>query len=382
MPSWLRLQVGALQTVTLPSASDETVIVAAGDGNDTINISGTTNNSQALNVQGGSPSSNTGTTADTLNVTMTTAGTTAVAPGATPDAGVVTSPDGTTEFSGLEFVTVTGTAAGANTLNGQGTNGSDTMALQSLGGANRIWVNDRAVVSFANYQTVNLNGLFGDDIFSVTPNGLAGVTAINVAGGTQRQSDELIVTGTTAADAINYTTSDTQGSGSVAITGAPTVNFTTTESLVIDGQGGGDTLTVTTPGTAHIDTYTPGTAPDAGTIAVRGIGGGAALVPLTFTHLGALGAVDFAGAGTGTDTLELNGTANSDTFNLTGATNQVQILNSTAGFVTDTIGTIGVGQITLRGLDGNDTFNISGTLASCAPEESSSMAAICRPAMS
>ena len=65
---------------------------------------------------------------------MATAGTTTVVPGATPDAGVINSPDGSTTFSGIEQITVTGLAGGANTLAMQGTNGHDTMALQHLGG--------------------------------------------------------------------------------------------------------------------------------------------------------------------------------------------------------------------------------------------------------
>ena len=46
------VQVNALKTVTLPSASDENVTILAGDGDDTINVSGTTNNGQIINVQG------------------------------------------------------------------------------------------------------------------------------------------------------------------------------------------------------------------------------------------------------------------------------------------------------------------------------------------
>ena len=156
------VQVGGLKTVSLPAGSAENVTVLAGDGDDTINVSGTTTNSQVININGGDP-----TASDTLTITMTTSGATTVSPGATPDAGVIATPDGSTTFSGIEAITVTGAAAGANTLTAQGTNANDTIAIQRIGGTDRVWVNNRAVVTFANYAIVNLNGIFGDDAFVV-----------------------------------------------------------------------------------------------------------------------------------------------------------------------------------------------------------------------
>ena len=90
------------------------------------------------------------------------------------------------------------------------------------------------------------------------------------------------------------------GSGTVAINGSPTTNFTTIEALTIDGQGGTDTLAVTTPSGGHAETYT---------FLVRHLiqerylpvasGTLTAAVPLTFAHIGAGGTVTFAGSGSG-----------------------------------------------------------------------------------
>ena len=80
------VQVGGLQTVTITAATTETVTVDAGDGADVINVSGTTASAQLLQINGGSPTSNAGAVADVLNIALATAGTTAAAPGATPDA--------------------------------------------------------------------------------------------------------------------------------------------------------------------------------------------------------------------------------------------------------------------------------------------------------
>lgn len=352
------VQVGTTQTVTIDSASTENVTVEAGDGNDTFNVSGTTANAQVLTIVGGSPTSNAGAVADILNVTLVTAGTTAAVPGATPDAGVITNPDGAINYSGIEFFNVIG-AAGVNTFNIQGTHDNDTMALQFLGGANRVWVNDRAVYTFANYATVNMNGLFGDDKISVLPVGLVGVTTINVAGGDPTASDELVVSGTAGSDVFNYTTSNTVGSGSVAVTGSATVNFTTTEALVIEGLGGTDNLTVTTPaGTGHRTTVTPGANADSGKIVSQAFGTGTGSVPLTYAHIGATASVTLVGQG---DIVEFNGTANSDTFSITG--NTIQVFNATAGFVTNLFNLTNIFSLEARGLDGDDEFNVTGTLA-------------------
>ena len=351
--------VNGLQVLSITSASTENVTVNAGDGNDTINLSGTTASNQVVNILGGAPTSNALGASDILNIAMSTAGTTAVAPGATPDAGLITSPDGTTAYSGIESFNLTGLAAGANTINVQGTHDNDTIALQFIAG-NRVWINDRAVYTFSNYPTVNINGLFGDDKINVLPIGLVGVTTINVAGGDPTASDELVVSGSAGNDAINYTTSNTVGSGSVAITGAPVVNFTTTESLAIDGQGGTDALTVISP-SGHRTTITPGLAADSGTIGSQGFGAGTASVPLSYAHIGATGTVTIAGSG---DIVEFNGTANSDRFSVTGTT--AQIFNATSGFVTNLFTLSNVFQLELRGLDGDDTFNVTGTLAPIA----------------
>ncbi len=343
--------------ISITSASSEAVTADGGDGNDIFNVSGTAVAGQSLSIVGGSPTSNAGAVSDTLNVTLATAGTTAAVPGATPDAGVITNPDGNIVYSGLEFFNLIG-AAGANTLNAQGTHDSDTLALQFLGGANRIWINDRAVYTFTNYQTVNVNGLFGDDKFSVHPVGLVGVTTINVAGGDPNASDELVVNGTVGNDTINYLVSNTVGSGAVQVTGAPVVNFVTTESLIIDGLGGTDPLTVTSPAGGHRVTVTPGSNQDSGTIVSQAFGTGTASVPLKYQHIGATAPITLAGTG---DIVEFNGTANSDNFAITGTT--IQITNATAGFVTNLFNLTNISLLEARGHDGDDTFNVIGSLA-------------------
>ena len=65
------VQVNAFKTVNLLSATVENVTLLSGDGNDTINISGTTINGQIFAVDAGNPDANSGS--DTLTITMATA---------------------------------------------------------------------------------------------------------------------------------------------------------------------------------------------------------------------------------------------------------------------------------------------------------------------
>jgi len=320
------VQVNALKTVTLPAASDEDVTIAAGDGEDTINVSGSTSGAQIINVDGGIPTAN-AVASDRLTIIMSTAGTTGVVPGSTPDSGAVTSPDGQTNFSGIEFVVVTGTVAGANTLNAQGTNAPDSFALQFLNAANRFWVNDRAVVTFSNYQTVNLNGMFGDDTFSISSSALVGVTTINVGGGDPTASDTVVVNGTTAADTITYSPTAADAGN---ITGlGPTINLATVENITINGQGSGDTLVVNTPaGQDHI-TFTPGVDATQGSVSFR-VNNGGPLLPMNYAGFDSLSTLRFSDAGGGrADVLNYQGTTSDDRFDFVG-TGTVRILGPAA----------------------------------------------------
>ena len=217
-------------------------------------------------------------------------------------------------------------------------------------------VDNGTQVTFTGIATFNVSAGSGDDTIAVTPAAFTGT--INVDGGSPSASDELSVSGSAGTNAFNYTLSNTVGSGSVAVAGSATVNFTTTESLVIDGQGGTDALTVTTPaGAGHRTKVTPGANEDSGTIASEGFGAGTSSVPLRYAHIGATAAVTLTGQG---DIVEFNGTAASDSFNISGTS--IQVFNSTFGFVTNFYTLTNVAQLDVRGHDGDDVFNVFGTL--------------------
>jgi hypothetical protein len=342
------------KTIDLLENAANTLTVAAGDGVDAVSVTGV--GGPVLSVDGGDATNSQPGAGDTLAVTLGD-GTTVVSPGATSDAGLVQGPESVAgseddvNFVGIEGVSLTGNGA-ASTVQVDGTHDNDTInALNN--GANRVWVNDRAVVTFANYATLHLNARNGDDMVSVTPDQLGiagGVTAINVTGGSPTASDALIVNGTTGDDAnISFVPSGAEaGSVDIDSTSAtvPVVTFTTTESVVINGQGGDDDISVdTTSGSARV-TVTPGATVDSGDVRVD------SLVPMSFTNLGADGTLTIDDTGAGVDEVVYVGTNGSDTFGVLGI--ETITLNDQID-----VHTVGVETYTLQGKGGDDTFDIT-----------------------
>jgi hypothetical protein len=125
------------------------------------------------------------------------------------------------------------------------------------------------------------------------------------------------------------------------------VTLNTIESVVLNGLGGNDQLTVTTPAGVNTITYTPGTTVDAARVQVN------SLVPMRFLNLGTGGSVTLDDPADGrVDTLIYNGTRANDTFNVA-ATSGAITLNSQL-----VVNTPGVANLTLNGLTGDDTFNV------------------------
>ncbi|HWB14429.1 MAG TPA: DUF4214 domain-containing protein [Pirellulales bacterium] len=253
-----------------------------------------------------------------------------------------------------------------------GTNGNDAINYaegnDTTGTANTAWgqvsVNNAEPINFTGKTTLTINSLAGNDTANLNnPNTPTGLTTVAVNGGDPTASDTLIVNGrVNIADTITYTpATTTSDTGSVAITGLPTVNFAATEHLVINGQNGGpggagDSLTINTSNLSSNQTeiLTPGSTFDSGHVDFRDRPGGVnpTAVPLDFSGLGVAGSLTFTDVGR-FDNLIYNGTPLNDTFSVN-ASGQV-VLNDQIPVSTPSIRTI-----TLAGLGGNDTFNIAG----------------------
>ncbi|WP_345322930.1 Ig-like domain-containing protein [Novipirellula rosea] len=324
---------------------------------------------------------------DVLRLIGTTSTNTTYNPGETADAGAVFQENNQlvqrVEFFGLEPIQVIAPAGGNNVLNvaaaplgvgfpqalnaansinyTQGPNSNDPVDPVFAGAlTGLITVDGFESLEFANFEVLNIDAGAGSDEINlnnpVTPDELG---VINVAGGDPTASDTVVVNGTAAQDTIVVDQLSTDGA---RITGAQPVPVvvTTTEHLIINGQGGDDALTYTSPGPGAEITFNPGVKVDSGTITADAFLGNP-LLPVEFKSLDVGGSLAFVNSGGGrSDGLDIIGTDNDDLFSLTN-TGRLQIQKTAfAVDITLPISTDGITFLRLIGRDGDDTFNMAG----------------------
>jgi hypothetical protein len=305
------------------------------------------------------------------------------------------------DFDNVEPVTDTVPAA-AFTLSGvpalasllDASNSINYTASQIISSGGRITVDNFEPVEFSGKTTLNIDAGAGTDTINLhnasTPTGL---TQINVDGGDPTDGDTVIANGTTSTDAINFAptaadAADVTGAGPVA------THQSAVEALTINGLGGNDTLTVTTPAGQDVVTVDPGPVADTGTITLRrGISsGGSQLLGVRFTNLGTTNSnsgLNFADAGgMRDDQLTINGRdlANGSDLFLVSLTGIVDLKTPAAGGNTIRIlvpvQTPGVGALRLNGLPATTSSTSPATSRSprASPRASSSTAATRAPA--
>ncbi len=215
----------------------------------------------------------------------------------------------------------------------------------------------------AGSDEINLNG-------SVAPDGdtMASLQDITVNGDDPTASDTVIVNGTTAKDTINFSPTAIDA-GIVTGAGPVAINLATVEHLTINGQGGDDALTITTPTGNDLITLNPGPVEDQGSVTMRrsNMFGGSQLLGVDYLNLGGNnGTVTFASnGGAREDFLTYNpiNVANSSdifTVNSDGSINYA-LASSTGGQAAQVgVFTPGVSALTLNGLGGDDFFYVPG----------------------
>ena len=248
-----------------------------------------------------------------------------------------------------------------------GGTGGFSISVTSWSGT--VAIDNQEVLVFSRKNTLLINGRGGSDVISLNnPVIPAGLSGIIVDGGDPTGSDTVVLTGLAGSFDNFQVTPTGAGSGLLSSTTAtivPTLYFGT-EHLQITGQSAdGDQLNQL--GTSSSDTfiYSPGITADSGTLdgQVQGASG-FAFAPITF-H-GILGAIT-AGTGNG-DVLVINGTAADDTFYVGATTPPASAPGTFTGVRVDTGavlhapvlpgGLSAADQVILRGLEGNDTFNV------------------------
>jgi uncharacterized repeat protein (TIGR01451 family) len=230
-------------------------------------------------------------------------------------------------------------------------------------------------LNFTNKDSLVIDSGPGTDLIDLNnPHVPAGSTVgshlagITVNGDDPTTGDTLIVNGTTGADAIGYAASG-PGAGTVTVTppsgpALPTVTLSGMGTLAINGQGGGDALSVTSPNGGQV-TLTPGSSVDSGSIAITT--GGAppvSFAPLNFSGLGAAASSSLTISGPAT--LIYDGTATADTIVVSGSTvageGEISLENSASPPVAQVpVTTVGVTNLVLNGVSGNATFDVTAT---------------------
>jgi hypothetical protein len=307
-------------------------------------------------------------------------------PGPQVGAGRVVTTDGTAtqtiSFTGLAPVhdnvpagnlTVNGTPA-SNAINYTAGPGGGIFGTNATG---LVTVDDQESYEFSQKTSLVINGLAGSDTFNLNfvpksaksdqqPTGLTGMITVNgndptgagAAADTLVANGVLFADGTTSKDAIDFSPTGTDA-GSITGAGSSRINFGGIEQVQINGHGGNDSLTVTTPTDGATVTYTPGTAVDSASVQVG------SLVPLRFTNLGAAGTVTVANGGGGSsDTLVYNGTPAADKFTVAATTINgfaAEAITLNNQIAVNAPGT-DVSNLRLNGLGGDDTFGLAGGL--------------------
>ncbi|HET9217976.1 MAG TPA: hypothetical protein VFR18_13410, partial [Terriglobia bacterium] len=296
----------------------------------------------------------------TDNDTLTTVGTAAGdvfvhTPGATNDAGTLQ------VNSLLALVYQNLGSGGALTADGGG--GSDTLVAYgtavndsfTVGAAGQVNLNSRVVLNVASVETLTLEGLDGNDTFTLVPAISASVyTTMNFNGGAQSSAtgDRVFLVATAGDDNINV-------SGQTVSLGGRTVQSSGMESIGLNALGGDDLLTY--DGVSGVTENI--------TIASSGIAGGGQLSApnVTLVDFSGVERIDVNGNAptpTETDTLAFAGTNDADVFTINLAadgTDADPILQlETAGVLLLTLRNyINFATLQVQGRDGEDTFNVT-----------------------
>ena len=294
---------------------------------------------------------------------------------------VTTTPTGTTMLDGLnsgDTYNITQNAlGGALSINDSGANGTDLLSSTSLaaGGENigitnsQITRSGSQTIGYTGIENLTVTGTAGSDTFSVTTtptgatmldgkgnddtylvtqNALGGPLTINDTGGTS--GDQLTSSSSGSGETIGITNSQITRSGS------QTIGYSGIENLTVTGTAGSDTFTVTTTptgttmldGQGSDDTYNVTQSALGGPLSINDTGGTngdqltssssavGEMIGMTSSQITRSSSQTITYSGI--ETLTVNGTAGSDTFNVT---------------------TTPTGLTTLDGQDSGDTYNIT-----------------------
>jgi hypothetical protein len=233
----------------------EQLQIDLGGGDDRVIFEGAPNFSQGVFVNGGD-----GT--DTIEMESKSATPVFNAPIFPDDVAATLQFDGQAiQFADVEGGLTFDAAGNAGTTTVSGTDASNDIRFQGLGGGDATFANDGQVTislkNFATGSTVNVNSAQGEDTISLLLNPGTQFTTFNVNGDGPDGADALRMEGTAGADQFVLTADATNPkAGNILVGGAVSVNYSLIDELTFIGAGGSDSLTVLEP----VDTANPGIA--------------------------------------------------------------------------------------------------------------------------
>ncbi len=191
---------------------------------------------------------------------------------------------------------------GADTLVLNGTALNDSLSVET--GA-LVGLNARLKVQALNIETLTLEGLAGDDVFTLVPEmALSPFAVINFNGGAQASAagDRMVLVGGAGNDAFQIT-------GQSVMLGTKVVNGSGVERTSLDAKGGANSITYTgVLGTSEAITFASSGVAGGGQLSVPGV------TQVDFSNVQTLEAVGNVPGSTETDTLAFSGTNAVDVF--------------------------------------------------------------------
>ncbi|MBC8353053.1 MAG: hypothetical protein H8E66_13740, partial [Planctomycetes bacterium] len=351
------ISLNGRKSIAYAFANIESIVVEAGTGNDTIEVTPDAN-TPVIRVDGGDPIG--ATPGDTLNIQASGQSVT-LNTGPENDEGSVKV--GTTKlvsFNQIEALGAFSVTSGATVAAGNDADVITVIARDSSTHAGTDGQQDFTVTVNAGFEalfrdtpSLIVNALGGSDEITVqtpAPNDAEWNVDLTVNGGTPSDGDRLAVE-TPGQDTAIYRPGATPDSGSLVIdesTDDSSITINEISKFVYDGEAGNDRLTVETLSGSDAVRYLRGAAIDAAEVMV-----GSAL-PIGFINLGAGASVSLTDAsGSRVDSLTLAGDSGDDIFDLATTTGSLAFNSQLV------IATPGVQDLTIEGHSGNDQFTVN-----------------------
>ncbi len=380
------IQIGTNEALTLANLGNttEAVVLDLGGGDDTVTLGGT---APVVNAVGGTLSIQGGEGNDALHLDFTL-GNPIPSGGITFDGGAGSDsltlsggaaasgdiytpgpvlgsgsldisfggPHSTVHFANLE--PVVDLLNGTLTVVGNGANNAFTYSEGSVTTNGLVNIDGQESIEFSNKTNLNIDPHGGNDTVTLdnafVPTGLTGISILSYTlGGT---TVDIQAEGPGLSLAVGYTPTSAHSGIVTGAVGVP-VSISGADHLSILGNGHQTTLNVVGSAGSDLFTVTPGTDADSGSIGISADSVG--LLPISFSNLGAAGGITLTGSG-GSDELVYLGTSGDDSFVVDATTAVVHLATNGGSLLHTAVTPVGITQLTLSGLGGNDSFSLDG----------------------